>query len=137
MKSSPNVTVKEYVAAFETWASVAKLPVDEDRLLKHALIQLQIQVQDETSRSVEHYCLLFKTYLQVTVDDKTTCENLERRIRKSCLLDRLLYLGEPLRTKPCPDHPGQWWGCSPYKCPHGCDTGCGCLTGWLPEPTTP
>lgn len=61
------------------------------------------------------------------------------RIKKSCLLDRLLYGGEKLRSKMCPVHKGTWSGieCGPSNdgtfqgnvCPHGCQ-----LTGWIPEP---
>ena len=56
----------------------------------------------------------------------------ERAITKSCLLDRLLYDGEKLRTKPCPVHMGKWTGCLP---PSEITCGCGhnnCVTGWLP-----
>lgn len=52
-------------------------------------------------------------------------------IRKSSLLDRLLYGGEKLRTRKCPQHEGTWSGLEHNGniCPHGCH-----LTGWLPEP---
>lgn len=52
-------------------------------------------------------------------------------IRKSSLLDRLLYAGEKLRTRKCPTHNGHWSGLEHdgNVCPHGCQ-----LTGWLPEP---
>lgn len=52
------------------------------------------------------------------------------QISKSALLDRLLYGGEPVRTKPCPEHKGRWSGLEfgENMCPHGCQ-----LTGWLPE----
>lgn len=52
--------------------------------------------------------------------------NIERDIRKSNLLARLLYSGEKLRTRECPEHKGEWFG---LKCDHGCGG-----TGWLPEP---
>ena len=57
-----------------------------------------------------------------------------QQIGKSALLDRLLYCGEPLRTRACPEHKGRWSGIAfdeANDCPHGCQ-----LTGWLPEPTT-
>lgn len=50
-----------------------------------------------------------------------------RDIRKSNLLARLLYAREKLRTRPCPEHKGQWSGID--ECPYGCGS-----TGWLPEP---
>jgi hypothetical protein len=51
-------------------------------------------------------------------------------IRKSCLLDRLIYAREPLRSEMCPVHLGKWSGCV-WE-----DLGCGCqfgpnVTGWL------
>ena len=57
--------------------------------------------------------------------------NIERDIRKSNLLARLLYSGEKLRTRECPEHKGKWSGCAApgQGCPHGCGH-----TGWLPEP---
>lgn len=54
------------------------------------------------------------------------------QIRKSNLLARLLYNGEKLRTKMCPEHKGKWtgieWGNN--RCPPNCQ-----LTGWIQEET--
>lgn len=58
-------------------------------------------------------------------------------IGKSNLLWRLLYLGERLRTKPCPVHRGHWSGCVGSKAQTGCGGAClsgNNVTGWLPEP---
>lgn len=52
--------------------------------------------------------------------------------RKSNLLWRLLYAGEKLRTRKCPEHDGHWSGCKPEPCPHGCSFGSD-VTGWLPN----
>ena len=54
-------------------------------------------------------------------------------IRKSNLLGRLLYAGEPLRTRMCPLHKGHYDGDAMFfhKCPHKCDG-----TGWLRERET-
>lgn len=52
-------------------------------------------------------------------------------ISKSCLLDRLIYGGETLRTEQCPEHKGRWSGC---KFSGEITCGCGhgiCVTGWL------
>jgi len=59
---------------------------------------------------------------------------IERAIRKSCLLERLLYGGEKLRSRPCPVHKGRWSGITSPPCKH-CGVGptCQCNTGWLPE----
>ena len=52
-------------------------------------------------------------------------------IAKSCLLRRLIYAGEHLRTRPCPIHRGRW--SSSFKvCPAGCNFEVD-LTGWLPN----
>jgi hypothetical protein len=50
-------------------------------------------------------------------------------IVKSNLLDRLVYGGEPLRTRMCPKHKGKWSGLPSPGNDCECD-----LTGWLPEP---
>jgi hypothetical protein len=60
-----------------------------------------------------------------------TLSHVELSIRKSSLLARLIYGGEKLRTKKCPEHKGRWSGI-PHPdnmCPHGCEH-----TGWIPEP---
>lgn len=61
---------------------------------------------------------------------------IRRDITKSNLLARLIYGGQPLRTRPCPLHKGRWSGCHPEPCPHGCSDGTN-ITGWLPEEGTP
>lgn len=53
---------------------------------------------------------------------------------KSNLAHRLVYLGEPVRTEPCPKHKGHWSGCvfftdEPCECMSGSN-----VTGWLPPP---
>ena len=53
---------------------------------------------------------------------------------KSNLAHRLVYLGEPVRTEPCPKHQGRWSGCRFFD-----DERCECMsgsnvTGWLPPP---
>lgn len=49
---------------------------------------------------------------------------------KSNLLWRLLYLGQPIRTKKCPEHDGHWsgyaWPGKECECNVGAD-----ITGWL------
>jgi hypothetical protein len=57
------------------------------------------------------------------------------QIRKSNLLSRLIYAGEPVRTKPCPVHKGRWSGCTlpeDTKCDGACMHGSN-VTGWLRE----
>lgn len=51
-------------------------------------------------------------------------------LMKSNLAHRLVYLGEPVRTEPCPIHKGHWSGCVFFEdaCPH-CMSGSN-VTGW-------
>jgi hypothetical protein len=56
---------------------------------------------------------------------------IDLQIRKSCLLDRLFFQTEGLRTVPCPVHKGRWSGCD-WSSP-GCECRNGSnVTGWLP-----
>lgn len=57
---------------------------------------------------------------------------LEIPIAKSNLLHRLIYIGEPLRLTPCPEHKGHWSGCGD-ECEYGCNSGSN-VTGWIPNP---
>lgn len=61
-------------------------------------------------------------------------DRLKLAIQKSNLLWRLIYDGQPLRTKKCPEHQGHWRGVPfPHNdCEHGCD-----LTGWIPDDFVP
>lgn len=56
---------------------------------------------------------------------------IELAIRKSNLLYRLIYAGQPIRTQMCPIHKGHWSGYGhgghPCECQDGYD-----ITGWLP-----
>lgn len=47
-------------------------------------------------------------------------------IAKSFCLDRLIYMDEDLRTRPCPTHKGRWGFAR--ECEHGCGD-----SGWLPN----
>ena len=57
---------------------------------------------------------------------------IDLQIRKSCLLDRLFFQTEGLRTVPCPEHKGRWSGCVWKDLPCGCQNGAN-VTGWLPN----
>jgi hypothetical protein len=54
-------------------------------------------------------------------------------IHKSCLLDRLIYAREPLRTEMCPVHKCKWSGCVFENLECGCQFGSN-VTGWLTPP---
>ncbi len=85
---------------------------------------------------IKKYCQALETWrIAMTKREREDSKNDRQRtlyetwidIRKSNLLYRLLYLGEPLRTVPCPIHRGRWQG--------GLEPCTQCQgTGWLPEP---
>lgn len=55
---------------------------------------------------------------------------IELAIHKSCLLDRLIYARETLRTVMCPQHKGKWSGWVFENSDCGCQFGPN-VTGWL------
>lgn len=130
------VTLDEYVQAFRTWAGVARLSDGEQALLDEALAYVATFAPgDGAARPVGAWCeTMTRWYEDRAVDvDNWDLGALRLAVVKSCLLDRLLYCGEALRTRPCPEHQGRWSGCCRrHPCPHGCDGPCGCRTGWVP-----
>lgn len=100
--------VSAYCKAFETWAEV------QVKKFRESKKELEANGENTTfafgSAIVPHFRVL------------------ERTIRKSDLLYRLVYLGEELREELCPLHQGKWSGLHPDPCPHACD-----YTGWLPK----
>lgn len=116
---------QEYLAAFETWFSALRAnghgehaTVVEDAW-RAALVQVGDSLPDRGS--VNDFCKRFVL----------PSGPLRQSIRKSNLLWRLLYGGEALRERPCPEHQGKWGGIGTPEnpaCPHGCG-----FTGWLPN----
>jgi hypothetical protein len=103
----PTLKASEFCAAFHTWAAACITPLDTDL--------------EETRKWRENF--------------RRRWDFIDLAIRKSCLLDRLIYGGETLRTEVCPVHKGHWSGCSPAPCPicrHGV-----CITGWVKNPGDP
>lgn len=91
---------------------------------------------------IEKFCEAFRTwgraakeYLKDHYGIQT--ESLHLAITKSCLLWRLIYNRQKLRTVKCPVHQGKWSGCSwdfaNDKPVCACQNGAN-ITGWLPEP---
>lgn len=135
--SDATLTITAYVAAFETWASVAKLTNGQRVVLGDSLAHLRATFTDDTPRAADVYCAAFDTHLSERDEDPDgDASRLRLLISKSCLLDRLLHHGEALRAVPCPEHRGRWSGIHWDPCPHGCSIGCGCTTGWLPSVET-
>lgn len=86
--------------------------------------------------AANHYCEQFRIWEKVyldSVDDnhvtRSDFSTVRLAIEKSCLLDRLIYGGEKLRTEKCPIHKGTWSGCHWDPCEF-CHFGCN-VTGWL------
>jgi hypothetical protein len=101
----PNLKTEEFCEAFYTWAEACQteLPADDED-------------QKQWRRAfADHWSFL------------------ELAIHKSCLLDRLIYAREPLRTEMCPEHKGKWSGCVWEKLECGCQFGSN-VTGWLMPP---
>ena len=89
-------------------------------------------------RPVNLYCDAVFAWLDCAQEYLATCginvEALRMAIVKSAALNRFLYMGESVRTVPCPKHKGTWSGChlSDQK-PCECTSRDGNITGWLPN----
>ena len=96
IEGEPVRAVSEYCRAFRAWGEAIKQRVDRE------------PEDPETDRWREYLSAL---------------ETLNLPIVKSCLLARLIYGGEELRTEPCPEHKGHWSGCVWEDLPCGCVVG--------------
>lgn len=85
---------------------------------------------------VSKYCKSLETWARLRGEKDPefvkTCREIIVDIHKSCLLDRLIYVGEEVRTEKCPKHKGEWNGKS-FNGDCECAAVCGCVTGWLPN----
>ena len=126
------IEVAKYTAAFRTWISVARDSVaDTDEAMAQ-----RVAIVDAGMR------WLAARY-RGTVATETLCDALDGwarerddiallpRVNKSCLLARLIYGGEELRTRRCPIHDGHWAGVGD-ACIAGCSYDAN-ITGWLPN----
>jgi hypothetical protein len=77
---------------------------------------------------IDNLCEAFASWMKRS---SPVAARLQLDITKSCLLHRLIYGGEPLRSEQCPIHHGEWSGSRPDPCPAGCSYGYD-ITGWLP-----
>lgn len=105
----------------------------------HEMEQALTRHYGEPVMPVSRYCAAFDTWwsaLEHTEEPglkkirESAVLNLPLAIAKSNLLWRLIYLGEPLRTRQCPVHRGRWSGYGDCACNLG-----GTFsdrTGWLP-----
>lgn len=117
---------------------MGKKNVLTDEEVKEMLLKLEAHF-NEPVRPVSEYCMAFETWFRVVtkkamaLGDRQTVvsmSSIRTSIKKSNLLARLIYNGEKLRTKECPEHKGEWNGHAMLTgCAHHCDG-----TGWLREP---
>lgn len=103
----PVMPVRRYCAAIETWATCVRKKRHEELKGEHPIPSFGQHFADYLDKVLIH-------------------------IRKSNLLCRLIYKGQALRLRPCPEHKGKWVGVRLEPCPHGCSDGYN-VTGWLPE----
>jgi len=127
------IDVAEYCDALRIWATVADRKQEERALIRAGCAHLLARFQGVVA--IQTLCDALVAW--AAAEPRGTSHPTGLDIRKSCLLSRLIYAGEPLRTRPCPIHKGRWSGCFDV-CPAGCNFGVN-VTGWLPEaaPDTP
>lgn len=150
MSGARLITAREYADAFGLWRALARDNTPRprygqdharmrgaiDALVEGGCAAVLAAFPDESLRSPDVYCEVFAAYLGEGHEDRIEAvRELDLAIRKSCLLSRLIYVGEAPRTVPCPEHGGRWSGChfhqDDLRCSHGCGALCGCNTGWL------
>jgi len=143
------LTAAEYAAAFRLWRGLSRgaLPRPRfgadgggpeafDALVEGGCRAVEAAFPGPERRRPDAYCAAFDAFLcERPPEDAQWVGEFRREVRKSCLLDRLIYLREAPRDLPCPRHEGRWSGChlglAEAKCPHGCSAACGCTTGWV------
>lgn len=102
----PALKPEEFCKAFYTWAEAC---------------QTELPGDDEDRRQWRKEFAVHWNFIALAV-------------QKSCLLERLIYAREPLRTEICPRHKGKWSGWVLEKLECGCQFGSN-VTGWLKAPT--
>lgn len=132
----PVMPISKYCKALTTWTTCLQDRVDREKEkafpgisgpLSHPDTVKAYEAYNEARKSKDvKYNDLWSAMGAASDVDFTFLQ-----IRKSALLDRLLYVGEALRTEMCPKHKGTWSGVA-WSENEGCEHGCG-LTGWLPK----
>jgi hypothetical protein len=122
------IDVDEYIDAFRTWAFLVPYFADEERAVVDGACA-EVAARHRGVVAIEALCRAMRAWAERNAGPRVA--HLSLQVEKSCLLARLIYAGEPLRTERCPIHDGRWSGCE-APCPVGCDFGSN-LTGWLPN----
>ncbi len=133
----PVKPIGEYCASLRLWQTALHEKASREREEKYPGItgdpkdQKTIQAWEnwQKAKASPYY-----ESLNQSEQDAWRVDSVFLMISKSNLLHRLLYMGEPLRSKPCPEHKGTWSGCAWENLPCGCQSGAN-VTGWLPEST--
>jgi hypothetical protein len=131
------IDTERYCWAFETWASLPRRMKEdgEEALVRGVCVRLRERFPGV--HEIRTLCDAFAAMLEVRDDEadaagrRFLARSVLVDITKSCLLSRLIYGGEPLRTRRCPLHQGHW-SVGDEPCPHGCDSGFQ-HTGWIAE----
>jgi len=118
------IDVTVYTTSLSTWVEVARRSPCERLVVARCCAALRKKFAGEVA--IKTLCADFGQRLVGTREGF----GLVMDITKSCLLNRLIYAGEALRTQPCPIHGGEWSGYQ--ECPAGCNFGYD-ATGWLAE----
>lgn len=137
MQARTEIDVDDYVTAFRTWIAVAHDHArhrerDAERIARQRAIVDDacrwLSSQYDGRVPIETLCGALESWAEMRIDDVA----LLPLVHKSCLLSRLIYAGEQLRTRKCPVHHGRWSGYLLEPCPARCNFGLN-VTGWLPN----
>jgi hypothetical protein len=130
------IDTERYCWAFETWTS---FPRPHKRRGEEAVVRqvcARLRVHFPGIHPIETLCGAFWWMTGLAPSGPPDIEQVVAEgfdavaVEKSCLLARLIYCGEPLRTRRCPLHQGRWSGIGLDPCPHGCNHGMQ-YTGWI------
>lgn len=121
----PVMPINKYCDGLRTWQ---KALIERSERLAKELRELKEADVSEADKKFKIYGL--NNYIERYEKDLEHIRHTFLMIRKSNLLDRLLYCGESLRKEMCPEHKGHWTGglANVDTCEYGCQ-----LTGWIKE----
>ena len=131
-------SVERYCDGFRAWQSAIEDKVKRMEAKEERYYAWPVQRQEDWSdEEYEKWVKYYEEEEQREIDRwKAVLEALKLLylpIYKSCLLNRLIYMGETLRSKQCPIHKGRWSGYAWGQSECECSLGSADITGWLPE----
>jgi hypothetical protein len=151
--SEPVMGVSKYCDALRTWQSALGERAERQRVALYPDIRSEDRAKVDAAWKLYHEEKKMRLEvglhhremssergiaLNMLTHYEEACERVGwvfTQIAKSCLLWRLIYDGQELRTVPCPVHEGHWSGCAWPEKPEDV---CACMdgsnvTGWLPN----